>query len=56
MGRIADTLTSRPRFRPEDGITEGATGTVAGKSQTRKESCQGSTSKDTSDALQGLAP
>jgi hypothetical protein len=55
MGRIADTLARRLRFRAKDGIAEVGTGAVAGKSQTRKESCQGRATKDTSYAPQGLA-
>jgi hypothetical protein len=55
MGRIADTFARRLRFSPEDGIAEGGTRIVAGKSQARKESCQSRATQDASDALQGLA-
>jgi hypothetical protein len=55
MGRITDTCARRLRFSAKDGVAEGGTGTVAGKSQTRKEPGQGRTTQDTSDTLQGLA-
>jgi hypothetical protein len=56
MSRIADTFACRGSISPEDSIAEVGTGAVAGKSQTRKESCQGCATQDTSYAPQGLAP
>jgi hypothetical protein len=54
MGRIADTFARRLRFSPEDGIAEDGTRTVAGKSQTRKKSCQGRATQNATNATESL--
>jgi hypothetical protein len=54
MRRIADTLARRRGTRAKDRIAEVSTVTVAGKSQTRKKSCQGRATQNATNATESL--